>query len=57
MFDCSIASVSRQVARASQEIAEATLQYIKATDPWLELQWEDFLELCRSASPACFGVE
>lgn len=57
MFDCSIASISRNTARASREIAEATLQYVGATDPWLELQWEDFLELCRSASPACFGVE
>jgi len=57
MFDCGIASISRNIAKAAQEIAEATIQYIKATDPWLELKWEDFIELCRSASPACFGVE
>ena len=57
MFGCSIASISRNAARAGRGIAEATLQYIKATDPWLELQWEDFVELCGTASPACFGVE
>ncbi len=57
MFDRSIASIGRNVAKAGEGIAEATLQYIKATDPWLELKWEDFLELCASASPACFGVE
>ena len=57
MFDCGIASISRHVAKAGQGIAEATIQYIKATDPWLDLQWEDFLELCGAASPACFGVE
>ena len=57
MFDCGIASVSRNVGRAGGEIAEATMQYIKANDPWLELQWNDFLDLCRTASPACFGVE
>jgi RNA polymerase sigma factor (sigma-70 family) len=57
MFGCSIASISRHVALAGQGIAEATIQYVKATDPWLELKWEDFIELCGSASPACFGVE
>ena len=57
MFDCGIATISRNVERAGREIAEATLQYIKATDPWLELRWEDFVELCRTASPACFAVE
>ena len=57
IFDCGIASVSRHVAKAGQGIAEATIQYVKAADPWLELKWEDFVELCGSASPACFGVE
>ncbi len=57
IFDSSNASISRNLASAGRGVAEATLQYIKATDPWLELQWDDFLELCRSASPACFGVE
>ena len=57
MFDCGIASISRNVAKAGQEIAGATIHYVKATDPWLELKWEDFIELCGSASPACFGVE
>ncbi len=57
MFDCGIASISRNVAKAGEGIAEATIQYVKATDPWLELKWEDFIELCGSASPACFGVE
>lgn len=57
MFRCGIATISRDVQRAGQRIADATLGYIKATDPWLELRWEDFIELCGSASPACFGVE
>jgi RNA polymerase sigma factor (sigma-70 family) len=57
MFNRSKSALSRDVQRAGREIAEATIQYVKATDPWLELKWEDFVELCRSASPACFGVE
>ena len=57
MFDCGIATISRKVERAGREIAEATMRYVKAGDPWLELKWEDFVELCGTASPACFGVE
>ena len=57
MFDRTKSTLSRDVQRAGEEIAEATIQYVKAADPWLELKWEDFVELCGSASPACFGVE
>ena len=57
MFDRSKSALSRDVQRTAQEIAKATMQNIKANDPWLELKWEDFLDLCRTASPACFGVE
>jgi DNA-directed RNA polymerase specialized sigma24 family protein len=57
MFDCGIATISRNVVKAGDGIAEATLQYVKASDPWLDLKWEDFLDLCGSASPAFFGVE
>jgi len=57
MFDRPKSTLSRDVQRAGQGIAEATIRHIKATDPWLELKWDDFLDLCRSASPACFGVE
>lgn len=57
MFDCGIATISRNVAKAGEGIAETTIRYIKATDPWLDLKWEDFIELCGSASPACFGVD
>lgn len=57
MFSCSEAKISRDLERAKRKIAAATMGYVRAQDPWLELQWEDFVELCRVASPACFGVE
>ncbi|MDR3406443.1 MAG: ECF-type sigma factor [Chthoniobacter sp.] len=57
MFSCSEAKISRDLERARRNIADATLNYVREQDPWLELQWEDFLDLCRVASPACFGVE
>jgi RNA polymerase sigma factor (sigma-70 family) len=57
MFSCSEAKISRNLERARHKIAADTMASVRAQDPWLELQWEDFVELCRVASPACFGVE
>lgn len=57
MYGCSEATISRTLDEARQSIARATIAYVRKQDPWLELQWEDFLELCRVVSPACFGVE
>ena len=54
MWGCSQASISRALDRTSRCIAEATLREIKKTDEWLELEWEDFMELCRAAGPALF---
>lgn len=57
LYGCAESTISRNLEEARQSIAEATLAYVRKQDPWLELQWSDFLELCRVASPACFGVE
>jgi DNA-directed RNA polymerase specialized sigma24 family protein len=57
MYGCSEAKISRSLDEARHCIAAATLAYVRAQDPWLELQWDDFIELCRVVSPACFGVE
>jgi RNA polymerase sigma factor (sigma-70 family) len=40
--------VSRHIKRAEERIAQLTLQAVKETDPYLELRWTDFVELCRS---------
>jgi RNA polymerase sigma-70 factor (ECF subfamily) len=57
MFGCSMPTISRHLERAGENVAAATLAYIRRADPWLELKWEDFVELCRVASPVCFGME
>jgi DNA-directed RNA polymerase specialized sigma24 family protein len=57
MFSCSEAKISRDLDCARTSIAEVTLNHVRKKDPWLDLQWEDFLELCKVVSPACFGVE
>lgn len=57
MFGCSAATISRQLKEASKGIADATLAYIRGIDPLIDLKWDDFLELCRVASPSFLGVE
>ncbi|HEY5743773.1 MAG TPA: hypothetical protein VIS99_14680, partial [Terrimicrobiaceae bacterium] len=39
--------VSRHIKRAEARIAEDTLRAVRENDPYLELGWQDFLELCR----------
>jgi RNA polymerase sigma factor (sigma-70 family) len=38
--------VSRTLEGARTKIAQRILLELKKTDPWLELRWEDFVELC-----------
>ena len=57
MFRCDSGTISRRLERAEEGISRATLRHIKETDPWLELKWKDFVELCRTSTPASFGEE
>jgi hypothetical protein len=40
--------VSRCLTQAMTDIQATTLSEIKRRDPWLDLAWEDFVELCES---------
>jgi DNA-directed RNA polymerase specialized sigma24 family protein len=57
MFKCDASVISRRLQKAEEHIAATTLLQVRRTDPWLELRWEDFLELCRSATPGCLGLD
>jgi len=57
MFGCSESKISRDLEAARQKVREATLAYVRVQDPWLELKWEDFLELCRVVGPETFGMD
>ena len=57
MFECVPSTISRRLVLAQEEIAAETIRFIRQADPLVELKWEDFVELCRVASPACFGVD
>jgi DNA-directed RNA polymerase specialized sigma24 family protein len=57
MFGCDESWISRLRNRAEKEWRAGILDYLHAREPLLELQWEDFIEMCSSAAPSCLGVE
>jgi RNA polymerase sigma factor (sigma-70 family) len=57
MFGCNESMISRRLDEAQERIAAVTLEKVRETDEWLDLKWEDFVELCRTATPACFGLD
>jgi RNA polymerase sigma factor (sigma-70 family) len=48
MLGWSESKVSRFLARAMQEIEHHTLHELKQRDPWLELNRQDFVDLCET---------
>jgi RNA polymerase sigma factor (sigma-70 family) len=48
MLGWSESKVSRYLSRAMQEIETFTLRELKKRDPWLELAWQDFVDLCET---------
>ncbi len=57
MFGCGEPWMSRTVKKAKQEMRDAVERNVKARDPWIDLKWEDFVELCSAASPLNLGLE
>ena len=57
MFECHEGSVSKRLGRAEKRIAVAVMKYIRQRDPWVVLQWSDFLDLCRTATPDCLRLD
>jgi RNA polymerase sigma factor (sigma-70 family) len=48
MLGWSESKVSRFLKTATEEIEKHTLAEVKKRDPWLELTWQDFIELCET---------
>jgi RNA polymerase sigma factor (sigma-70 family) len=48
MLGWSESKVSRFLSKAMEEIETHTLAEVKKRDPWLELAWQDFVELCET---------
>ena len=48
MLGWSESKVSRFLSHAMREIETRTLRELKRHDPWLELTWQDFVDLCET---------
>ena len=48
MLNWSESKVSRFLSKALEQIETHTLAEIKKRDPWLELNWADFVDLCET---------
>ncbi len=57
MFKCSKSKIGRDLEDAQKNMCISILRHVRALDPLLELSWEDFVDLCRVATPSCFGTE
>ena len=56
MFGWSQSKVSRAIGGVMEEIREKTLEEMTKSDPWLELEWDDFVSLCRYSSDFLVGA-
>lgn len=43
------AKVSKHLAEAMTDIRNATMEAVKRQDPWMQIEWEDFLEMCEAS--------
>ena len=57
MFRCSESTIHRRLEGARAAVKKSALDYVRERDPWLELRWEDFIELCQTTTLTCLGVE
>jgi len=48
MLGWSESKVSRFLSKAMEEIEKHTMAEVKKRDPWLDLNWQDFVELCET---------
>jgi RNA polymerase sigma factor (sigma-70 family) len=55
MLGWSQSKVSRVLNSTMEHIRDVTLREVHEADPWLELEWEDFITLCRSSTDFLVG--
>ena len=48
MWGWSESKVSRELSHAMERIEQTTLQNLKQKDSWLDLTWQDFVDLCET---------
>ncbi len=50
MWGWSQSKISRAISSLMDDIREQTIAELNRRDPWLDLQWQDFVELCRESN-------
>lgn len=55
MFQYSESTIRRKLEDARENFRKNILSYVHERDPWLELRWEDFVELCRTTTLNCLA--
>jgi len=48
--------VSRAIVGVMAQIRASTIEELQKADPWLELDWTDFLGLCRNSTEFLVGI-
>jgi len=48
MWGWSESKISRKLSQALKHIEQRTLQHLKQKDSWLDLAWQDFVDLCET---------
>lgn len=56
LFGWSQSKVSRAISSVMSTIKDETMAEIQRADPWLDLEWDDFLSLCRSSTNFLVGA-
>lgn len=57
MFQCSESTMRRDMESAQMDVQTLASEYVRKRDPWLELKWEDFVELCRTTTLTGLGID
>jgi RNA polymerase sigma factor (sigma-70 family) len=48
MWNWSESKVSRKLSSAMKHLEQDTLRHLKQQDPWIDLTWQDFVDLCET---------
>jgi RNA polymerase sigma factor (sigma-70 family) len=48
MWGWSESKVSRKLSQAMEQIEQQTMKHLKQQDSWLDLTWQDFVDLCET---------
>jgi len=48
--------VSRTISGVMEEVRARTMEEVRKADPWLEVEWADFIALCRSSADFLVGA-